>query len=193
MFWISKTFELPKCDIITFESRLQAFGNSSKFNYSSNIHKDSYHLTKPEIPSLNNMFSIHLYREGFLSDNNISVKLYPNIWLLVLMLILLSLSVICVFDERWRQPAGLSFPLLFIVPYIYHLNAHKLLSNLKSSLIPGYNLTSVGRQEFFRGFANPLKSILTLQQNAYIFFVIVFILILILWMFGFTDRFFIIQ
>jgi hypothetical protein len=106
------------------------------------------------------------------------------------MLLLIGAAVLCVADERWREPLGISFPLLLVLPYIYCLYAHKILSELKSCLIPGFATSAEGRKEVYAGYANPLRFFLNFQRNAYILFVIVFITLMILWMFGITDRFF---
>jgi hypothetical protein len=100
------------------------------------------------------------------------------------------LAMVCVFDADSRQGTGISFPLLIATPYIYRLYAHKILSELKAVLIPGFDESAEGRKEVFRGYINPLRFFLNLQRNLYILFVIVFLTAILLWMFGITDRFF---
>jgi hypothetical protein len=118
------------------------------------------------------------------------LKLRPNNWTLAALAGLILLAIICVLDKDSREITGLSFPLLITLPYIYRLYAHKILSELKGRLLPGFESSAEGRKEVFAGYANPLRFFLNFQRNAYILFVIVFITLMILWMFGITDRFF---
>jgi hypothetical protein len=191
MFWINKSYEIPAIDKVC-EARLQEFADKNAFVFRADELNQQYSFDRPNAVQLKNMFSISLQVEPSLSSSQklALVKLRPSLWVPCLMLLLLGAAVLCVVDYGWREPFGISFPLFFVLPYIYRLYAHKILSELKNSLIPGFESSAEGRKELFVGYANPLKLILNFQRNAYILFVMVFITLMILWMFGITDRFF---
>ena len=191
MFWTHKTYEIPAIDKAC-EISLQKFADKNAFLFRLDKLNQQYTFDRPNAVQLKNMFSIRLQVEPSLnsSKKQAMVKLRPSLWVPGLMLLLLGAAVLCVVDERWREPFGVSFPLLLVLPYIYRLYSHKILSELKSCLIPSFESSAEGRKELFSGYANPLKLFLNFQRNAYILFVIVFITLMILWMFGITDRFF---
>lgn len=191
MFWIDKTYKIPAIDKHCVV-RLQEFADKNAFLLRADDLNQRYIFARPNNVQFKNMFSILLQVEPFLSSSHkqAMVKLRPSLWVPGLMIALLCAAVLCVVDERWREPLGISIPLLLVVPYIYRLYAHKILSELKSCLIPGFESSAEGRKELFTGYANPLRFFLNFQRNAYILFVIVFITLMILWMLGITDRFF---
>jgi hypothetical protein len=191
MFWINKTYEIPAIDKAC-DLRLQEFSDKNAFLFRADELNQQYIFDRPKAVQLKNMFSIRLQVEPSLSSSKKQavVKLRPSLWMVFLMLLLIGAAVLCVDDERWREPLGISFPLLLVLPYIYRLYAHQILSELKGCLIPSFESSAEGRKELFSGYANPLKLFLNFQRNAYILFVIVFITLMILWMFGITDRFF---
>jgi hypothetical protein len=191
MFWIHKTYEITPIDKAC-EARLQAFAQKNKFQLRTYELNQQYLFEKPNTAELKNMFSILLSIEkSQFSNKQLAVlKLRPNNWTLAALAGLILLAIICVFDKDSREITGLSFPLLITLPYIYRLYAHKILSELKGRLLPGFESSAEGRKEVFAGYANPLRFFLNFQRNAYILFVIVFITLMILWMFGITDRFF---
>lgn len=191
MFWTHKTYEIPAidkaCDI-----RLQEFANKNAFLFRADELNQQYTFDRPNAVELKNMFSICLNTEPSLnsSKKQAIVKLKPSLWLVILLILLLGAAVLCAADARFRRPLGISFPLLFVIPYLYRLYANKILNELKAVLIPGFDETAEGRKEVFRGYAEPLRTTLVLQRNLYILFVIVFLTAIILWIFGITDRFF---
>jgi hypothetical protein len=191
MFWINKTYEIPAIDKAC-DLRLQEFADKNAFLFRADELNQQYIFDRPKAVQLKNMFSIRLQVEPSLSSSKKQavVKLRPSLWMVFLMLLLIGAAVLCVDDERWREPLGISFPLLLVLPYIYRLYAHQILSELKGCLIPSFESSAEGRKEVFAGYANPLRFFLNFQRNAYILFVIVFITLMILWMFGITDRFF---
>jgi hypothetical protein len=191
MFWLSKKYAIPKFDKQS-EEALQAFANKNEFIFRFNELKQQYSFEKSNALKMKYMFSIRLDVRNSTGSSQevVELQLRPNNWLLGLMGLLLAAAVLCILDERWRQPSGISFPLLVVIPYIYRLYAHKILSELKAVLIPGFDESAEGRKEVFRGYTNPLRFFLNLQRNLYILFVIVFLTAILLWMFGITDRFF---
>lgn len=191
MFWINQSYEIPTINNHC-EERLQEFANKNAFLFRADELNQQYTFDRPKAVQLKNMFSICLNTEPSLNSakKQAILKLNPSLWVLMFMILLVAAAALCVADDRWRKPAGISFPLLFVFPYLYRLYAHKILSEIKTVLIPGFDETATGRKELFRGYSQPLRFILNLQRNLYLLFVIVFLTAIILWMFGITDRFF---
>lgn len=189
MFWIKKTYRIPKIDQVC-EARLAHFSEKNMFALSKDSSSDLYNLKNGDKPNPKNMFSIKIKVDTTNNETIATVSIIPNIWFLFVMGILVIMAIQCVFDEQWREPFGISFPLLIAIPYVYLIYTNKILGDLKATLIPSYFETAGGRKEVYKGYTIPLRIFLNFQRNAYILFVIIFLTAIILWMFGITDLFF---
>lgn len=188
MFWLKKTYTIPSFDE-SVGVRVKAFADKNEFDFNFYSQGNTIILKKPEKPAAGNMFSFLIQIDKQAQNCCATVSIRPNYWFICLMLFLVALAIACIADESMRKSGGISFPLLVVIPYIYHLYANKLQGDLKACLIPDYEKTSEGRKEVYVGYTKPLRFFLNFQRNAYILFVIVFIAFMLLWMFGVTDRF----
>lgn len=187
MFWKSDSYEIP-LSAKPIAEVLHEYGEKEGFALVKSRVADEFILRTSILPSHKSFFNITVAVKDFESKRFVKINVQPSTWLLLLngTLIVAGVYAISV-DSPARKILGYAIPFTILIPYVYALLRIRKTLELKDYLIPGYLDTKEGRLETHRTSISPLTIFLNIQQYAYLTFVIVFIIIILLWMTGAVD------
>lgn len=187
MFWKSDSYEIP-VSAKPIAEVLREYSEKEGFTIVNSRVADEYVLRTSIHPSHKSFFNITVAVKDFESKRFAKVSVQPNTWLLFLVGVLIVAAVYALkVDSQARKILGYAIPFTILIPYVYALLRIQKTLELKHYLIPGYLDTKEGRLETHRTSISPLTIFLNIQQYAYLTFVVVFIIIVLLWMTGVID------
>lgn len=186
MFWRTQIYD-ANLPAHSFQQELQHFAEANQFTMSGSEQAGKFLLTTSEVPGTTNLFSVHIAFMDKGAKRFFKVQLNPNNWILALMVLLAALAIAAFISPSKAGSLGYSIPVLLVIPYMYAIYAHRILTEIKDILIHGYLDTAEGKKEMFKGYMSPLSWVLNIQAYLYIGFVVVFITVIVLWMLGVFD------
>jgi len=187
MFWKTDSYEIP-ISANPIEEVLHEYGEKEGFKLVNSRVADEYVLRTSIHPSHKSFFNITVAVKDTESKRFVRISVQPNTWLMLLIAILIVIGIYALkVDSPARKILGYAIPFTILIPYVYALLRIQKTLELKHYLIPGYLDTKEGRLETHRTSISPLTIFLNIQQYAYLTFVIVFIIIILLWMTGAVD------
>lgn len=183
MFWKQQQYETP-LPCAPFQEQFQRFADKNGFALTGSEQQQTFTLTTPSMPRLKYLFSIQVAFSNSGNNRIYNIRLNPNVWVLAAMLLFIGTGVWMLASGSDFSVLAYSIPFAVILPYMYTLYAHKILTELKDVLIPDYSDTSEGRKESLSGYLSPLKIFMNIQAILYIGFVVVFLTGVVLYMLG---------